>query len=128
MYNINNSDSILDILSKQVSTNVFELFKNDSEGIIVQRIQRGEFDKVIKVLVERFNNIIENKGEADLISPKETCKLFNPAISRTTLYNYTEKGYLKSSRVAGFGRRVFYSRREVLAQMRSIKKCSREPP
>ncbi len=94
---------------------------------LVSDITGRVFEK-ISLLMKEPKNLLQDEicSAPDLISPKETLKLFSPAISRTTLYNYTTKGLLTPYQI---GRRVFYSRSEVIQQVKSnsIKKYIRLP-
>ncbi len=71
-------------------------------------------DKVSKITLEKIT--------PDLLSPGETCKMFDPPISRTTLWNWSKPNKtgirLRPYRI---GRLVFYSRQEVLEAIKSIK-------
>jgi hypothetical protein len=54
-----------------------------------------------------------------MMSSKETCKLFYPAISAMTLYTWTKKGYLQKHLIGG---RIFYKYSEVISAMKQIKR------
>lgn len=54
-----------------------------------------------------------------LLSPAETCKLFNPAISRVTLHEWTKQGLIPAYRL---GSRVYYYHDEVVEATRRIRK------
>ena len=54
-----------------------------------------------------------------LLSPAETCKLFNPAITKATLTSWTKQGLIQEHRIGG---RVFYLQSEILASTKQLKK------
>jgi len=54
-----------------------------------------------------------------LLSPAETCKMFNPAISKVTLAAWTKRGLLNESRIGG---RVYYKQSEIIAGLTTLKK------
>lgn len=59
-----------------------------------------------------------------LLSPKETCKLFNPAISLVTLDTWADKGLLNKYHIGG---RTYYKYSEVINSLQSLKKYQRQP-
>lgn len=54
-----------------------------------------------------------------LLSPSETCKIFNPKISRVTLHEWTKQGLIPSYRL---GSRVYYYHGEVVEAAMRLKK------
>jgi hypothetical protein len=56
------------------------------------------------------------------LSPTETCSLFQPKISKSTLNAWTSKGILKSYRLGG---KVFYKLSEILESLSSVKRYNR---
>ena len=74
-----------------------------------------------------FTRRIQEKQQQDLqaqyLSPEETCKLFNPKISKVTLNEWTNKGYLTKYYLGG---RTFYKYGEVIEAAKSLKKYSRQ--
>lgn len=60
--------------------------------------------------------------EERMLSPAETCKLFQPAISKVTLHNWTKEGRLRDYRIGG---RVFYKYSEVISSLTTLKKYKR---
>lgn len=57
--------------------------------------------------------------QAQLLSPAEVCKLFQPAISKVTLHTWTKAGRLKSYSIGG---RVFYKHGEVIEAAKEVKR------
>jgi hypothetical protein len=80
-------------------------------------------DVLLDKLTSRFAEIIELKQKSELaeklLSPAETCKLFQPNISKVTLHKWTKDGRLQEHRI---GSRVFYKYSEVLASLQTLKK------
>lgn len=58
-----------------------------------------------------------------LLSPAETCKLFNPEISRVTLHEWTKQGLIPAYRMGG---RVYYNYGEVIDSAKRIRKYDRD--
>lgn len=73
---------------------------------------------VSEVLKEKHEEVLR----ARLLSPAETCKLFNPTISKVTLYEWTKQGLIPSYRM---GSRVYYNYGEVIESAKRIKKHER---
>ena len=67
-----------------------------------------EVRTIVAELIQQEN---ETKINTQLLSPKETCKLFSPQISLTTLRKWTDAGHLKEYPMGG---RVFYKYGEVV--------------
>jgi hypothetical protein len=57
-----------------------------------------------------------------LLSPKEACKVFKPAIGRMTLHNWTVEGKIKCTRM---GRKVYYRLSDLLEGGLHLKKYGR---
>jgi hypothetical protein len=60
--------------------------------------------------------------EERLLSPSETCNLFQPKISKTTLASWTKQGLLQEHR---YGGRVYYRYGEVLTAAKTLKRYAR---
>jgi hypothetical protein len=58
-----------------------------------------------------------------LLSPAETCKLFNPTISKVTLHEWTKQGLIPSYRMGG---RIYYNYGEVIESAKRIRKFDRD--
>lgn len=72
---------------------------------IIERLDRIE--SLMKELAKEKSELIEGQ----LLSPAETCNLFNPRISKPTLHAWTKAGRLQKYQL---GARVFYKRNEVM--------------
>ena len=91
----------------------------------MDNIVLSSFD--LNKIVEQFSTIVEEKIKAlktkelqeKLLSPAETCKLFEPAISKPTLQSWTEQGLLKDYRIGG---RVYYRYSEIIAAAKHLKR------
>ena len=80
-----------------------------------------------EIFLQQIKDIIKNeiqeanqKDQADkLLSPAETCKLFQPAVSKMTLIRWTKNERLIEYRIGG---RVFYKYSEIMEAMKHLKK------
>lgn len=75
-----------------------------------------EFRQIIEEVV---NAKLQNDIGEKLISPKEACRIFQPAISRVTIDAWTKAGHLKRYDLAG---RVFYRYSEVIESAKTLKR------
>jgi hypothetical protein len=80
----------------------------------------------VAALKAEILDALSTKQEKDLqeklLSPAETCKLFQPAITKPTLAKWTKEGRLQEYRMNG---RVFYKYSEVLQSLTTLKKYKR---
>lgn len=87
--------------------------------IILNTFSPEEIVEMIKpLIVEAIREALQEKEEK-LLSPGEVCKIFVPAISKTTLAAWTKKGFLTEYRL---GRRVYYKMSEVNDRRCEIKR------
>jgi hypothetical protein len=83
-------------------------------------------------LIKSFENIINTalkKKQREeiaekLLSPADTCLIFQPSISKVTLASWTDHGLLKAYRMGG---RVYYKHSEVIEAAKELKKYNRLP-
>lgn len=76
----------------------------------------GIFQNIIREELKTHQRLeIQEK----LLSPKETCNLFNPRISLVTLASWTNKGLLTKHYIGG---RTYYRYSEIMASIKSFKK------
>jgi hypothetical protein len=88
------------------------------DAIFLSPIRLEDLASTIEGIVNKaINQKQENDLAERLLSPEETCKLFNPQISKVTLHNWERQGRLKKYRMGG---RVFYKYSEILAGMESL--------
>ncbi|MNL53625.1 Helix-turn-helix domain protein [compost metagenome] len=76
----------------------------DSFGQFIQKLVREELEKIIPVKSE----------EKEFYTREETAKLLN--VSLTTLFHWNNQGVLKTKKL---GKRVYYSKSDVLSQLNS---------
>lgn len=89
--------------------------------IILNTISPEEMIEIIKpLIVDAIREVLQEKDEK-LLSPAEVCKLFVPAISKTTLASWTKQGLLNEHRIGG---RVYYKLSDVLKRKRCVKRYS----
>ena len=58
-------------------------------------------------------------AQEQMLSPAQTCELFNPKISKVTLAKWTSDGLLKDYRIGG---RVYYKSSEVIEAAKHLSK------
>lgn len=75
-----------------------------------------------EIVKEELSKQQQKQLEEKLISPEETRKLFSPAISRGTLYNWEQAGLLKKYNLGG---RTWYKYSEIMSAATSLKKYQR---
>ena len=75
------------------------------------------------IVTNAIKAAFEENNKKDLeerfLSPAETCKLFQPVISKMTLRKWTEDGRIEMNRIGG---RVYYKYSEVLRAVTKIKR------
>lgn len=76
----------------------------DSFGQFIQKLVREELEKIIPV----------QSKEKEFYTREETAKLLN--VSLTTLFHWNNQGILKTKKL---GKRVYYSKSDVLSQLNS---------
>jgi hypothetical protein len=85
--------------------------------IILNAYSPEEIVEMIKpLIVEAIREALQEKEEK-LLSPAEVCKIFVPAISKTTLAAWTKQGLLKEYRIGG---RVYYKFSEIIERRKTI--------
>jgi len=62
---------------------------------------------------------IQEVMKAQLLSPAEACKMFQPAITKLTLSKWAKDGLIPEHRIGG---RIFYKRGELLESVKTLKK------
>jgi hypothetical protein len=77
-------------------------------------------------LVELFRPMMHDmlksligEKEEKLLSPAETCLLFQPKISKTTLSTWTKQGLIDEHRI---GRNVYYRQSEILEKSKVLRR------
>ena len=86
-------------------------------AVIERRLNRiEEQNELISKSIEAFRQTVQ---EEKLLSPAETCKIFQPAISRVTLANWTAAGHLQKHMI---GAKPFYKMSEVLEAGKTLKR------
>ena len=87
--------------------------------ILIEEITASDLVATLQVIIAaEIKKLKENQPEK-LLSPKETCKLFQPAISKVTLAAWTKNGKLQDFRIGG---RVYYKQSEIFAALTILKK------
>jgi hypothetical protein len=77
------------------------------------------FDNIRGIVQDEINRDQSTQLKEKLLSPKETCQLFEPNITKPTLAKWDKDGHIRSYRIGG---RVFYKYSEVIDSAKSLKK------
>lgn len=88
-------------------------------NLIVQGISIAELVELFRPMIQSEVKQLKDDQPEKLLSPAETCKMFQPTISKVTLTSWTNKGLLQDHRMGG---RVFYKQSEILASLTTLKK------
>ena len=71
-----------------------------------------DFEQIVRKVLEKMQQDQSAKDEKEFYTREETAKLLN--VSLTTLFNWNNEGILKTKKI---GKRVYYSKSEVLARL-----------
>lgn len=77
---------------------------------------------ISRKVTEAVNSNSKKADDEKLISSKEACELFQPAISRPTLHSWAKQGKLKPRYI---GSKVYYLKSEIMEAVKEIKKYCR---
>lgn len=93
------------------------------ENLILSPISLVALKEEIATLI-RHELAVSREAEVayQLLSPKEACAVFKPAISKTTLVKWTKQGFLTAHRIGG---RVFYRHSELVSAIHELKRYKR---
>ena len=82
-----------------------------------------QVDQLITLIQSALRLEIRDKQEVELqdklLSPRETCKLFNPKISLVTLESWTKKDLLIKHYIGG---RTYYKYSQVMESLKTLKR------
>ena len=87
--------------------------------IILSGLTASDLIELFRVMVKDEINQMLEKQEEKLLSPAETCQLFQPKISKVTLTSWAAKGLLNDYRIGG---RIYYKQSEILEKLTTLKK------
>jgi len=94
-----------------------------SQAVNFSIIPVDELKSLMQTLIRQEIRAKQNEElQEKLISPAETCKLFQPQISKVTLNKWTKDGRLQEHRIGG---RVFYKYSEVINSLQTLKRYSK---
>jgi len=77
------------------------------------------YEAIREDLKTEIREALKKEAGEKLLSPVETCKLFNPQISRVTLQSWTTAGHLTRYELGG---RVYYRYSEVIEATKTLKR------
>ena len=99
---------------------MFSPQQNLQNQLILSQIPVNEILEGLRQIVREEIKSEKQAGlQEKLLSPSETCKLFQPNISKVTLANWSEQGLLKKHSLGG---RIFYKYSEILESLKTLKK------
>lgn len=87
--------------------------------IILTGTTASELVELFRPMVHEEVKQLMSQQPERLLSPAETCKLFQPCISKVTLAAWTKKDLLTEHRIGG---RVFYKQSEILQKVTILKR------
>ena len=90
-----------------------------NEQIILSGITAADLVEIIRLTVQKEVLLLKADQPERLLSPSETCKPFQPSISKVTLSAWSKKGLLIDHRIGG---RVFYKQSEVIEKLVTLKR------
>lgn len=90
---------------------------NKDYQILLNGVTIDQLVEVFRPMIKEEIWTLRAKDQEQLISPAETCKVFNPSITKATLSSWTKQGLLNEYRIGG---RVFYKKSEVLESSKKI--------
>lgn len=88
-------------------------------NLIVQGITVADLVELFRLMIQSEVKYLKDEQPEKLLSPAETCKMFQPPISKVTLSSWTAKGLLQDYRIGG---RVFYKQSEILEKLTVLKR------
>ena len=94
------------------------------DNILLSQIPLSELINQIRLVVQ--SEITANQKqqlEEKLLSPKEACKLFNPAISRPTLDSLSKQGLFTKYNLGG---KVLFKYSEIINSLKTYKRYKKE--
>ena len=89
------------------------------DNLILSPISLDALIKQIRDVVREEVKAELQKEEEQLVAPSEACKMFVPAISERTLFDWASQGLIQKHRLGG---RTYYKRSEIVASLKSLKK------
>lgn len=90
------------------------------DKVILSPIELSELLNGLRLVVKEELKVQQQQQlEEKLLSPAETCKLFQPEISKVTLTAWSNQGLLKDYRIGG---RVYYKYSEVIEAAKHLKR------
>lgn len=87
-----------------------------SEQIIITTLSPHELVEVFRPMFKEILQELQSEKE-EFLSPAQTCKIFVPPLSKTTLAAWTKQGRITEHRIGG---RVFYKLSEILEKSKTL--------
>lgn len=91
--------------------------------IVMTTVDLNElFDRIRTVVKEELTAERSREVNEKLLSPKETCEMFQPKITTATLKNWTDDGLIQDHWLGG---RKFYKYSEILSSLKTLRRYRR---
>lgn len=90
-----------------------------SEQILLSTIPLPDLLKQFREIIRQENQAEQIKQPEKFLSLEEARKVFQPAVGKSTLINWSKDGKIPVHRIAG---RVYYKASEILAASQTLKK------
>jgi hypothetical protein len=90
---------------------------NTGSQILLNALSPDELIELLRPMTRQEIRHALSEQEEKLLSPAETCKLFNPAITKATQTSLTKQGLLREHRIGG---RIFYRQSVILASTKKL--------
>lgn len=87
--------------------------------ILLSPIRLNELLSDVRAVIKEELAALQSQQQEKLLSPAETCKLFEPSISKVTLSKWTADGLIPSQKI---GNRVWYKQSDVIEAGTRLKK------
>lgn len=95
----------------------------DTPQILLTPVPVNDFTELIKATINHaFETKQRKEFEEKLLTAVEACKIFVPAIAKSTLHQWTAQGLIPVYRIGG---RIFYKYSEIIDSAQRIKKFDR---
>lgn len=91
-----------------------------SNRISIEEITAADLVEMMRTMVAaEFKKLKPEPQPEKLHSPAETCKMFNPNISKVTLKKWSDEGKIQDHRIGG---RIYYKNSEIIAALVTLRK------
>jgi len=89
------------------------------DKLILTSFTAEELVDLFRPMIKDIIVSVVGEREEKLLSPAQTCLLFEPKISKTTLSTWTKQGLINEHRI---GRNVYYKQSEILEKSKVLRR------